>query len=174
MGFFLNMLVLINYPVGDKHFRDFLSEVKERLLNAYENRDYPFEDLVNKVMENRTSGRNSLFDVVFVFRDKEIPNLPGIETSGLKLIPYEFEIIRSPFDLILHAHEAGEVLDFTFHFKIKLFKEETIRRIMKNFKTVVSAVVKDNDIRLKDIFIPHDLLAAEPGIQEEGEGDFDF
>ena len=60
-------------PGGEKNFKELLNEVKEETLEAFENQDYPFEDLVEQVAVNRDTGRNPLFDVMFV--------LPGCSTE---------------------------------------------------------------------------------------------
>ncbi|KAF6560125.1 hypothetical protein G9G64_27010, partial [Paenibacillus sp. EKM207P] len=43
VGVFLNTLAIRNYPSGDKTFLDYLQEVKEHALSAYEHQEYPFE-----------------------------------------------------------------------------------------------------------------------------------
>ncbi|OMD33819.1 hypothetical protein BSK56_33865, partial [Paenibacillus borealis] len=49
IGMFVNTLALRNAPSGEKRFMDFLREVKERTLAAFEHQDYPFEELVEKL-----------------------------------------------------------------------------------------------------------------------------
>ena len=66
---FVNTLALRNYPAGEKNFIDFLGEVKEKTLEAFENQDYPYEDLVEQVAVNRDTGRNPLFDTMFVLQN---------------------------------------------------------------------------------------------------------
>ena len=46
---FVNTLAMRNYPEGSKTFKEFLAEVKANALKAYENQDYQFEELVEKV-----------------------------------------------------------------------------------------------------------------------------
>ncbi|MCP5046701.1 MAG: hypothetical protein GY940_05990, partial [bacterium] len=53
VGMLVNTLALRNYPSGEKPFRGFLREVRQRTLAAMENQDYQFEDLVEKVVVNR-------------------------------------------------------------------------------------------------------------------------
>ena len=55
VGMFVNTLSLRNFPTGDKTFKEFLSELKLRTLEAFENQDYQFEDLVDKLLINRDS-----------------------------------------------------------------------------------------------------------------------
>ncbi|MCA1328082.1 condensation domain-containing protein, partial [Bacillus velezensis] len=42
-GMFVNTLAMRGYPRAEKTFLEFLSEIKELALNAYENQEYPFE-----------------------------------------------------------------------------------------------------------------------------------
>jgi amino acid adenylation domain-containing protein len=66
IGMFVNTLALRSHPIGEKTFRQFLSEVKTQTLEAFENQDYQFEELVEQVEVKRDAGRNPLFDVMFL------------------------------------------------------------------------------------------------------------
>jgi amino acid adenylation domain-containing protein len=176
IGFFVNMLPLRNYPSKEKIFREFLLEVKERTLKAYDNQDYQFEDLVDNVLSNRETGHDSLVDVVFVFQNMEVlpGKIPEAEIPGLSLMPYQHEIKTSPFDITLLGAERGDKLSFSLKYKTTLFKNETVRLLVRNFKEVVSAVLNNTAIKLKDIVTTHDLLAVKPGASREEQGDFVF
>ncbi|MGD2085541.1 MAG: amino acid adenylation domain-containing protein [Candidatus Aminicenantes bacterium] len=78
IGMFANALALRNFPSGEKNFRTFLKEVKENSLNAYENQDYPFENLVANILTHRDAGHHPLFDVMFEIQ--EMNGNPGKET----------------------------------------------------------------------------------------------
>ena len=67
IGMFVNTLALRNYPMGNKSFRQFLDEVNARSLAAFENQEYPFEDLLDRVAVLRDVRRNPLFDIMFTF-----------------------------------------------------------------------------------------------------------
>ncbi|MFL1673003.1 condensation domain-containing protein, partial [Paenibacillus dendritiformis] len=53
LGMFVNTLAIRNTPAGEKTFQEYLQEVKEHTLSAYENQDYPFEELVGKLDVSR-------------------------------------------------------------------------------------------------------------------------
>jgi amino acid adenylation domain-containing protein len=150
IGMFVNTLALQNRPAGEKTFHSFLREVKERTLEDFENQDYPFEELVDKVEVSRDTGRNPLFDVMFVFQDLDIP---GIRIPGLKLLPYDYERRTAKFDMTLTAMEAKEALLFSLEYCTKLFKEETIRRWITYFKMVVSSVLRNPAVKIGEIEI---------------------
>ncbi|MCP5102966.1 MAG: hypothetical protein GY950_06295, partial [bacterium] len=107
IGMFVNTLALRNYPSGDKVFREFLKELEKRVLAAFENQDYQFEELVDRVVVNRDPGRNPLFDVVFAFENMESE---GGEPHGLKLNLRRFESGTSKFDMTFFVKEVTEGL----------------------------------------------------------------
>ncbi|WP_432401628.1 non-ribosomal peptide synthase/polyketide synthase [Wukongibacter sp. M2B1] len=154
IGMFVNTLVMRNYPEGEKTFDEFLKEVKENALKAYENQDYPFEELVEKLQIKADMGRNPLFDTVFVLQntDNEV-----LEVEGLKFAPYNTELNVSKFDLTLNAVESKDSIEFCFEYCTKLFKKETIQRFAQHFMNLLEKIMTYPEIKIKDI----DLLTEE-------------
>ncbi|MCP4153287.1 MAG: amino acid adenylation domain-containing protein, partial [bacterium] len=125
-------------------------EVKQNTLKTFENQEYPFEDLVEKVGRNRDTSRNPLFDVMFVLQNMD----PTARTlPGLTIKPYRYESKVAKFDLMLIAAEVEDKLQLTFEYSTKLFKKETIQRIINYFTTVVSGVIAEPGQQLGDIAI---------------------
>jgi NAD(P)-dependent dehydrogenase (short-subunit alcohol dehydrogenase family)/acyl carrier protein len=60
IGMFANTLALRNYPCAEKTFHQYLKEIKERTLAAFENQEYQFEALVEKVSVRRDTSVTSL------------------------------------------------------------------------------------------------------------------
>jgi amino acid adenylation domain-containing protein len=147
MGMFINTLTLRNYPAGEKSFREFLREVKERTLAAFENQEYQFEDLVEKTAVNRDAARNPLFDVMFVMQNmgetpaaaNENVNPAGVEQSG-EYGEYLSTGRTAKFDLTLFAYEAADKLHFSCQYCTKLFKKETIERFNRSFRNIISSI----------------------------------
>jgi len=172
VGVFLNTLVLRNYPQKEKTFAGFLLEVMARTLKAYANQDYPFEDLVEKIIGKRETSRNPMFDVMLVwqnFEQKEIA-VPGLH---LKPYPHEHKS-RALVDISLYGGEAGEKLWYTFEYSSELFKEETLLRYITYFKEITAAVLLNQETQLKDIKISHDLGAAKSNIFQDEDDEFGF
>ena len=154
IGMFVNTLAMRNYPAGNKTFNEFLEEVRINSLQAYENQEYQFEELVDKVQVSRDLGRNPLFDTMFILQ-----NLEGRETEydGLKFKQYELENTAAKFDLTLTGVEvSGEIL-FSIVYAQKLFNKETIERLSDHFKNILEIIAKNPDIRLCEI----DMLSPE-------------
>jgi len=150
MGMFVNTLALRNYPEGEKTFKAFLNELKEKTLDALENQDYPFEDLVEQAAVTRDMSRNPLFDVMFVMQNVEFGK---IEIPGLQLMPYPYENPFTKFDLTLSCTEVGGRLFFKFEYCTKLFKKETIERFISYFKKVLFSILNSTGIKIGELEI---------------------
>ncbi|MCX8130383.1 MAG: amino acid adenylation domain-containing protein [Clostridia bacterium] len=154
VGVFVNTLAMRNRPHNAISFGEFLDEVKGNALQAYANQDYQFEELVDKLDIPRDMSRNPLFDTMFVMRNMGVPEM---EIAGLKFVPCEFENEASVVDLTLLAIETAEKLNLRFEYCTRLFKRETIERLMKHFVNILKSVSTDPGKRLSDV----DMLSEE-------------
>ncbi|MDQ1355387.1 MAG: hypothetical protein QG657_5697 [Acidobacteriota bacterium] len=148
IGMFIDTLALRNYPGGGTTFSVFLQEVKERFLQAFENRGYPFELLVEKTISGREPNRNPLFDVMFTFHTVE-PSPKATEEEAAEF--HYYERIAAKFDLTLIVVDRGPRLSFNFRYSTSLFKKEKIERFAGWFKKIVSQVVQDPLIKISEI-----------------------
>jgi amino acid adenylation domain-containing protein len=166
IGMFVNTLSLRNYPAGDRTFREFLADVKEKTLKAFENQEYPFEELVDKLSVKRDIGRNPLFDIMLVLQnmDTEIGSASREKETGYKTgqpvqpdFPgdkeYENIVQTAKFDLSIVALERDRGLFLSFQYCTKLFRKETIERFTIYYKKIAAMIVKEPDIRISDIEI---------------------
>ncbi len=154
IGMFVNTLAMRNYPSGERTFKEFLLEVKENALEAYENQDYQFEGLVEKLNVARELSRNPVFDVVFALQNME-SNETAVE--GIKIKPYKFENSISKFDMTMTAVELESGISISIQYCTKLFNQATIERMYKHLENVIQAVTQNIDIKLSEV----ELLAKE-------------
>ncbi|WP_255321653.1 amino acid adenylation domain-containing protein, partial [Paenibacillus thiaminolyticus] len=105
MGMFVNTLALRTFPSGQKAFAEYLEEIKQTALDAFEHGEYPFEELVDHVVTQRDMSRNPLFDAVFVLQNAENSqlNLPDLTVES-----YPFADAQAKFDLTLMISEGAE------------------------------------------------------------------
>ncbi|QQP77975.1 amino acid adenylation domain-containing protein [Bacillus sp. TK-2] len=150
MGMFVNTLAMRNYPKGNRSFREYLKEVKENTLKAYENQDYQFEELVEKVNVRRDISRNPLFDTMLVFQhtDNMLLNLDGLKVSMLE---DQREIVK--FDITIHVSELEDGLGLEIEYCTALYKKETIERFLEHFINVLREVVENPEQKLSEIDI---------------------
>jgi tyrocidine synthetase-3 len=160
IGMFVNTLALRNFPNEEKTFNQFLHEVKHRSLQAFENQEYPFEYLVEKVDINRDTSRNPLFDVMFALQDilEKKEKTSGMEKAdedslAIDQNQYSYRNRTAQFDLILIGRETDDKLALGFQYCTKLFKKATIERFITYFKNIISVVIETPGIKLKEIDI---------------------
>ena len=85
VGMFANTVVMRNKPEGNKMVAELLSEIKNSSIEALDNQNYPFGELVRKLNID-TAGRNPLFDVIFAYQSFEMTDIT-FGDEKVELIP---------------------------------------------------------------------------------------
>jgi len=149
VGLFVNTLVLRAHPTPDLEIPAYLAQVRALCLDAFENQDYQFEDLVERLAPPRDLGRTPLFDALFA----ALTAPPTAVTHGG--VSFErhdpaFEI--SKFDLSLTAldQENGDLV-LEFEYRLDLFRAETIERLSTGYLSLLRALVGPPPLRLSDL-----------------------
>ncbi|MCP5055021.1 MAG: amino acid adenylation domain-containing protein, partial [bacterium] len=170
IGMFVNTLAMRNFPVGEKTYETFLTEVIARSVDAFENQDVPFEELVDKLELERDISRNPLFDVSMSFQN--IPqtgeagsrNLDDDTSRWIELSPdkeslpnIDYKRPASRFDMTFFAYEIEEDIQFNIEYYTAIFKRETITRLARHFQALIKQVIDDPSKCLKDF----DILSEE-------------
>ncbi|RIU88105.1 condensation domain-containing protein, partial [Oceanobacillus picturae] len=139
-----------NKPEGDKTYLEFLKEVKENSLKAYENQSYQFETLVDKLDVRRDTSRNPLIDVMFNMIDTVgIGN--DIELDDLILKTFKIDSKISKVDLNMVAVESSETVEIILEYCVELFHKETIQVIFEDYYSILRKISTDKNITLNDI-----------------------
>ncbi|WP_234405638.1 non-ribosomal peptide synthetase [Paenibacillus sp. IHBB 10380] len=145
---FVNTLALRNRPQGEKTFVSYLEDVKTQVLQAYENQEYPLEELVEKLGVRRDLSRNPLFDTLFALQNMEMKEF-GLE--GLKVSPYGYEGKIAKFDVSVQAVEGEGKLYFHVEYGSRLFRPETMERWSSHWLRLLEQVADQPEIKLSDI-----------------------
>ncbi|PEF73903.1 non-ribosomal peptide synthetase, partial [Bacillus pseudomycoides] len=148
IGMFVNMLALRNYPKPNMNFYDFLESVKENVLSAFENQDYPFEDMVEKLAVRYSHGENPIFNTMFSLQNLDMQH---ISTKKLGVSSYNYNHRISKFDLTLEAFEYKGELFLEFEYATHLFERSTIERMAGHFIQILKQIIKKPDIKLSNI-----------------------
>ncbi|WP_080497089.1 non-ribosomal peptide synthetase [Bacillus wiedmannii] len=148
IGMFVNTLAMRNRPDDAKTFSSFLREVEENTIEAFENSDYQFEQLVEKLHINRDKERNPLFDTMFVLQNTDERRL---ELEGLRFESVKLDNQAVKFDITLNAEERGGGIQFLLEYRTKLFKDVTMERFASHFIYVLEQIVHNPDLKLAEI-----------------------
>ncbi|MGQ6495541.1 amino acid adenylation domain-containing protein, partial [Serratia sp. IR-2025] len=125
VGFFVSTLALRIDLRDDPDLPTLIARIRHAVLTAQENRDLPFEQVVELVNPPRHLGYTPLFQVMLAWQDgsvRDIP-LPGLqaELAGL-------EYSAAKFDLTLDLADTGEGISGTLNFATALFDRATAER----------------------------------------------
>jgi fengycin family lipopeptide synthetase D len=147
IGLFVNVLALRNQPTRDKPFTTFLGEVKHRTLAAFDNQDYPFDELVAQLKQDVIAG-SPLISAVFNLDNLQRPDEMLRFRSGdseLLFKPYEFKDKITQADFLMECFEVEGMLMSWIKYRQNLFLEETIQRFIGYFKRILQAVIEEPD-----------------------------
>lgn len=148
LGMFVNTLAIRTEPKGDKRFTDYLAEVRQAALEAYEHQDYPFEELVERLGVQRDMSRNPLFDAMLVVQNMEHEELL---LDGLHIQNADVSRPVSKFDVTLQASEGGGQIHFLFEYAASLFRKETMQRWASHFMTMLEHIVREPETSIQAI-----------------------
>ncbi|MCP4155265.1 MAG: AMP-binding protein, partial [bacterium] len=152
VGMFVNTLAMRNKPHSHLTFKEFLTQVSQNTFAAFENQDYQFEMLVEKLAPQREMNRNPLFDIMFALQNYS----RGVEISitgdeAVELKPYPLKSKTAKFDLTIQAFETRQGLSILLEYRTALFHQETIKRMATHFITILQAVVEESNVKLAEI-----------------------
>jgi amino acid adenylation domain-containing protein/non-ribosomal peptide synthase protein (TIGR01720 family) len=178
IGMLANMVAMKNQPNKDKKFTDFLKEVKLNALQAYENQDFQFETLIEKLNLQVDPGKHPLFDVVLnvinLERGKpQQENKHPQKNENSPIAPYPLEYHSAKYDLVLRVNPKKDTLSMSLEYATALFKKSTVENMVKNFIEILNQVVENKDITLEDITISNPFLLVQHTSDEEDMG-FNF
>ncbi len=171
IGVFLNMLPMRHHPRPDQTAAQFIAEVKAVTTAAYDNQDYQFDQLVQKLGVQGDPSRNPIMDAEFalLYRDAQTGDIPG-----LKVKPYGEGAMFAKFDLHMVATETAGGIELVLRYSTELFKKSTAANMLNHYVEILEQVIKQKDTRLEDISISLDISGATSTLFEESAGDDDF
>lgn len=141
VGMFVNTLPVRTYPRQDKSFRNYLLEVRDCSVSAYENQLFTFEKMVEEIHPVRDGSRNPFFDVLFVLQENQ--------DFGLASYPVNTGI--SKFDLMLQGWLDGNQFRLDLEYSTSLFEHATIELMAERLRMLAEIFSSDADVRIEDV-----------------------
>jgi amino acid adenylation domain-containing protein len=175
IGMFVNMLVMRNRPKETKTFGEFLAEVKDTVIKAFDNQDYPFNELVANLKIQRVAGRHPLIDAVFSFHHTAgAPIKTKTSQPDVDDVDYKFDYKISHFDLLLHAVPHNDLIYLAFEYSARLFKKDFIEGMANHYKDILEQAAANPEILIKDFKISHQMTVVTSNILKEDQKGFNF
>jgi amino acid adenylation domain-containing protein len=149
LGLFVNTLPIRIKAQGNPSVREFLSQIRTVMVEAYPWQAAPFEALVSELSPERDLSRTPIFQVLINLR-----NVPRHRASleGLEMELILRENAPSPFDLSLEFDtiEDGS-LDASLQYNIDLFDESTIIRMATHYQRLLGELLNKADSLISDL-----------------------
>lgn len=148
IGMFANIVPTKNIVSEDEPFINLLQRVNTNCLEIYKNQDCPIEWVMEEMLGYQYLKDDYAFDTMFVLQNTEVPD---VDTEGLKVKFKELYNGCSKVDLLLEGFPNEDGIRFIFEYRTSLFKNETIKKLSKDYMTILDLVVDNPDIRTADI-----------------------
>ncbi|HET7229444.1 MAG TPA: amino acid adenylation domain-containing protein [Longimicrobium sp.] len=143
IGFFANTLVLRGRIRAGSSFRDYLADVRNEVLNAFNHQDVPFERLVDELKVERALDRTPLYQATFAYSGADTGSAP-LELDGLTVRGLGVPVFIAKTDLALNLFESGDdVLTGSLDYSTDLFEPATAARMSTHFGALLSAALAD-------------------------------
>lgn len=143
VGFFVNTLALRCQldPVGT--FSDLLSGVKERVLEALERQEYPFDLLVDRLQLERDTSRSPLFNINLAFQNFELDAESNQVMSSLKAKREEMPHHSCKWDLEFEfiKQQDGNLECFVEYYE-GIYSEEMISGLIETLQGLLASISK--------------------------------
>ncbi|MBN2536084.1 MAG: amino acid adenylation domain-containing protein [Spirochaetales bacterium] len=168
IGLFINILPIRTRPEPEKRIIDYINEVKKQSLDAFENTDYQFDELVDQLDIKRNLRRNPLTDVYFSYMSFNKKAGEHIRINDtIQLSPYEGERkFASKADMTLFCTErfctgrsctGKDCLVFVFEYCSKLFTKSRMKRFSRHLPGILGAMIENPEMSIAGI----DYMTAE-------------
>ncbi|MCP4158061.1 MAG: hypothetical protein GY757_60720, partial [bacterium] len=164
IGMFVNMLALRNPVPADISFYDFLQDVKKNTLDAFENENFQFDELVRKLDLQGEAGSDRLLETVFnmlnVTPGDGQPDTSSEEFGESEGPGYTADSGGTLFTLLLAAREIGDTVGMLLRFSNATFKRDTIQKMARDYIDILKQVTAEPNAQLGDVKISHQLLTT--------------
>ncbi|MFC2146795.1 condensation domain-containing protein, partial [Acidobacteriota bacterium] len=144
LGMVINTLPLRTRVKGDIAFAECLRRVKETCLEAYQNQDTPFEQIVDALSPERNLSYTPIFQVMFTFMDTPSEDLvlPGLEVhvehTHNRSSKFDINIVVVPVAGQTRENGAGEIL-VEWEYNTDIFNDDTMDRMLEHYERLLEA-----------------------------------
>ena len=139
IGFFDETIVLRTKLTPSMGFPELVRKVNETTLEAFANKDVPFDLLVKELKPERTLGKNPFFRGMFMYH--AVPEKPSFGDE-VELDYTFFNSGVSKFDLTMYISNDQGLLSSSFEYSTDLFEKSTILRFQEHYKILLEHIVQ--------------------------------
>lgn len=166
IGFFVNTVPLHCSLSGNPLFSNFLQQLKQVTLKAYEYQDVPFERIIEIMEWSRDIEPNPLFQLKFALQNA--PEADSIHLDGVSVHPEQQWVINAQIDISMDITAVTDGMVFSLTYRKDLYRDATIARIMEHYMCLLQSAMENiyvgvNELNMLDEGEKRQLLKVFPG-----------
>ena len=163
LGMFANTVCLRSTVRPQDTFAELLERTGQVAEDAFAHQDYPFEDLVSRLVPHRDYRRNPLFDALIALHSERYLH---VDFAGAR-VPLQLQWTgQSVFDLSMQIYDTAGTLRVSWQYGSRLLRRGTVQSWLDSFVDLI-------DLVLADPRTPVGTLAGHAGVPAAA-GRFDF
>ncbi len=144
LGFFVNTLpIRISFNDNDRISAIF-ENINNKNIEIQDYREVPFDYIVRSMNIERSSNKNPLFQVMFIYVEEKAENKE--EFSGLKFEYEEHSNISSKFDIMLTTSIADDHFKILVEYDTDLFYKSTISNFIKYYVNIINEIISGKEL----------------------------
>jgi amino acid adenylation domain-containing protein len=149
IGHFANTLIIRTKLSSDASFHQLARQVRDMALVAYTHQDLPFEVLAQALEHEESLDRASVCPMMFIYQTAgaQSVKVPGLTVEVLDDIRNTEapDLTITTFDLILLLKERLDGVVGSLIYKVDLFDEDGINRVLGHFYDILQGIISEPD-----------------------------
>ncbi|MBZ9779961.1 non-ribosomal peptide synthase/polyketide synthase [Pseudomonas sp. REP124] len=146
IGCFVNTVVMRSDLDPALDFEGLLGQVRDRVLDAQQHQDVPFDQVVEALNPSRSLAQTPLFQVLFVMQNADAS---ASQWPQLQVHERAVTAQSTKYDLNWEVHD-GEVLSVLLEYRAALFSESTVKGWLDQWQQLLEAMLDAPQTRLGD------------------------
>ncbi len=153
IGAFINFLPIRSRVNEDMSFLEFMRQQKNIIAEAYNNQEYPFDEMVKNSPIRIDNNRNPLFDTMLIYHN-ELNFNTTINIEGLSFSKVEFNKQTSKLDFKFDVFPSKDgSLNFYLEYNTGLYKRESMERFGEQYGLLLEKCIGNSGLNMSDIDI---------------------
>jgi len=148
IGYFINTIALRSEIDTESTFSQYLNSIRRISIDAFAHGDYPFDLVVKDINPKRNLSRTPIFQSMFNLMNKSDKpfRIQNAEISEAGIVND-----LAPYDLTMIVWNEKDELSFYVEYYSEIFNEDTIKIMMKNYRSVLAEVIKNSQVKIDEI-----------------------
>ena len=149
VGNFINILPLRMLVSAGKTYRQFLEETKECVLQAFENQDFQFDQMVSLINRDNSLSGNPIVQVHFAFANYVINEL---SLNDLEFIPLNLSRnLKTQYEFKIEVTEHNDKFRIAFIYSKELYDSSFINVLMNYYLFILKQAVGNASINIEEV-----------------------